>query len=584
MITTTNITLDVASCNEARGSSFRFESDSWPTQSGLAQRAIANKGEQRFTAGDARCHLVTKRGTNRRRLTRLTVSSYLCALGLLACSHEQSPQYSQGATGSSAPFTTSKERSQRWRLAANHELSRTVVWCAHLLIRHRDAEQRQAPLVVPEWHVLPPSSTRSREEAYQLAAELERDLHAAPEKFATLAATHSEDPTTRDRGGSMGGIAISNLLLWPEVVDEVASLDADEVSRVVESPWGFHVFIRRAAPTRELLAARRLVVGYREAGWLAYNERSNKRGWRSRSREDAWSLAEQLSDELVAHPEEFEARARESSEHWDATQGGDVGVWSSLEPSVHARAFESLRQLPIGGVTKPIDTWFGVSVWQRTEPRTRAAFAADIVRFRYDVDGASDETSKKSAEQRARDVLRTIRTTPRSFDDQERAGNVEHLSWTEGRGVSGLEAAISTIAVGAIADVVVDTGSALLVAKRVEPTDDNAPLEPLIEIPLPEQPDLPCHLARLSTQSRAAILTAAAANGHALEGFGAAEVKHFEDSTARLAQTLSTLDADRDRCTAVASYLTHLRFRLGGDAFNRMETSLQQTLGKELMP
>ncbi len=62
----------------------------------------------------------------------------------------------------------------------------------------------------------------------------------AGEDFAALAAQHSTDVTTRDRGGDLGWFPRGGLLV-PEVEEVAFSQQPGQVSGVVSSAWGYHI-------------------------------------------------------------------------------------------------------------------------------------------------------------------------------------------------------------------------------------------------------------------------------------------------------------------------------------------------------
>lgn len=62
----------------------------------------------------------------------------------------------------------------------------------------------------------------------------------AGEDFAELAATHSVDVTTRDRGGDLGWFPRGGLLV-PEVEEIAFSQAPGQISEVVPTAWGYHI-------------------------------------------------------------------------------------------------------------------------------------------------------------------------------------------------------------------------------------------------------------------------------------------------------------------------------------------------------
>jgi parvulin-like peptidyl-prolyl isomerase len=75
----------------------------------------------------------------------------------------------------------------------------------------------------------------SEGEAEQVLQQLQNGA-----SFEELAAQHSTDVTTRDRGGDLGWFPRGGLLV-PEVEEAAFSLQPGETSGVVASAWGYHI-------------------------------------------------------------------------------------------------------------------------------------------------------------------------------------------------------------------------------------------------------------------------------------------------------------------------------------------------------
>jgi NIMA-interacting peptidyl-prolyl cis-trans isomerase 1 len=84
--------------------------------------------------------------------------------------------------------------------------------------------------------------TRSKDEARALATSLHQKLLTQGATFDALVKEHSDDQSAPD-GGLLGRFTRGELM--PEINDTVFALKPGEVSPVVETPFGFHVFQRQ---------------------------------------------------------------------------------------------------------------------------------------------------------------------------------------------------------------------------------------------------------------------------------------------------------------------------------------------------
>ncbi|PLX04822.1 MAG: peptidylprolyl isomerase [Marinilabiliales bacterium] len=84
-----------------------------------------------------------------------------------------------------------------------------------------------------------------------------RDRVMKGEKFATLAILYSEDPGTASKGGELGFLGRGDLV--PEFSAVAFNLKAGEVSRVVETEFGFHI-IQMIEKKGELINVRHILL------------------------------------------------------------------------------------------------------------------------------------------------------------------------------------------------------------------------------------------------------------------------------------------------------------------------------------
>lgn len=194
-----------------------------------------------------------------------------------------------------------------------------------------------------------PNVQRTREEA-RIRAEEARQKVLDGADFAQVARAWSDDSTAA-RGGDLGGFEAGTMVAPFE--EAVRALKVGEVSRVIETPFGFHVIER--LPLREVRCAH-LIVSWKGA------ERAPPGVTRSRA-------------EAKARAEEAVAKAA-AGEPWDnlvATysdgpmkdEGGDLGWFGpgQLAAPLDAAAFD----LDIGQVSAVVETARGYHVLKRLE-------------------------------------------------------------------------------------------------------------------------------------------------------------------------------------------------------------------------
>ena len=103
--------------------------------------------------------------------------------------------------------------------------------------RYGQPERRRVSHILLE---LPPSADQTvRDAAAVKAKELSERLKSDPSQFAALAKEFSQDPGSAGQGGDLGWISKDTLV--PEVEKAVFALNKDQISDVVESPFGLHV-------------------------------------------------------------------------------------------------------------------------------------------------------------------------------------------------------------------------------------------------------------------------------------------------------------------------------------------------------
>ena len=338
----------------------------------------------------------------------------------------------------------------RWRLADPARLDSVMLWFRQILIRHRDSPAGLVSHQLPHWRGAPPPPPRSREEAFALAQNIALEAHEHPERFAQLAQARSEDVATRHLGGAVGGTRASAVRVHV-VLDVMAALQPGQVSRVVETGYGFHVFQRLPPPPERRLGGSRIVIAHDDAPWLS---RFLAR-WPTpqRSKAQALELADDLHRQLRADPARFDELLQQWSDHQDAVRGGDFGEWSTREPSAFPRELEVLQRLQPGEVAAPMDSLFGIQIIQRTPPRERATYSYAALRLRFEpVAPPGSDLAEARVAERARAMADDVYAFPSAFQAYQRQlGGSGHSEQVEGRGDGPIDAVLAQLTPGQVA-------------------------------------------------------------------------------------------------------------------------------------
>lgn len=370
-----------------------------------------------------------------------------------------------------------------WRSHDPRQLSHVVLWVSQLLVRHDGSPAGEVPFAPSQWQSEPPAPTRTRAEAAALAVRLAAEAQRSPDTFAELVARHSDDIVTRDSGGSLGGITASAFLEQPQVLDALAATPIGGVTRPVETPYGFHIFQRRAPPRESAVSGAHIVIGHDDARWL--HEFTSRRPVPSRTRAQALQLATHLYQELRSAPERFLSLLDEYSEHRDARWGGDFGRWSTREPTPFARELEVLQQLRVGEASAPIDSLFGFQVILRTPDRERKQYASRALHLRFNPDAPeSDPASKAALGREAERLAAQVAGGALRFDDllRERCCEITERS-QEGRGNLAANALLEGLALGEVGARPVQWDFGYFILQRLAPNALPAPAPAAFELP-----------------------------------------------------------------------------------------------------
>lgn len=353
-----------------------------------------------------------------------------------------------------------------WRRAPRVDLEHTVLWLSQVLIRYEGMDE-SVSFDLTGWQSKAAPGARTREEALKIAEQVAL-LASRGTPFAELVRRFSEEPETREREGSLGGIVAGHLSMWPQVLDAVEALEPGAVSRVVATDYGYHVLYRRPAIPEAIVSGEHIVIGHADAPWLQMAARS---AVPARSRDEARALTARVSAEARAHPGGFAALVARYSEHRDAARGGDFGSWSTHEPAGYPREIETLAGLAVGEIAEPIETRFGFQIIRRTKNRPRQRYAVTKLQLRFDTErSAPDPASKPIVFQRAQALAKTLQADPARFGPlQQELGCTEVWEVIEGRQLPALELGLARLVPGQIADQPIEDGEVeYLIPKRLD--------------------------------------------------------------------------------------------------------------------
>jgi hypothetical protein len=446
----------------------------------------------------------------------------------------------------------------KWRLSDPAELDRTVLWLSHILVRYGSEGSGIVALSNGDWT----HETRdwgTRKSAFERATELHQHLLAEPSLFEQLARERSDDPVTAALGGSLGAVIATELTTWPSILDAVAALTPGDISRVVESPLGFHIIKLRYPPPRLNISGRRIVIGYDGANWLDVVGRPHRE---SRSYNAAAQLARELVQRLRAGEIHFDEALSRFSDHHDIATGGAIGEWSTHEPSILAREVEILSKTPMLGITDPVDTFVGWTILQRITVQKETVIPVTIARFPFD---SATPESRENAWELAQLALQGL--DGKLSLEASHPELVADESWQLGRIDAQLFLVAKDLVTGKCSTVPIELnyGFAVFCVRFAESSQSYLP--PLLRLPAPSIPDLHSLFERADARMSQELV-----NTMLREGVRRTEdTEETQPELERLHRTfLSELESVTDRkarATRLDDFLWQLKRTIGATDF-----------------
>lgn len=395
-----------------------------------------------------------------------------------------------GTTSAAPPTLASKRWAPyppgRWRLALPETLEPVIIWASHILVRHEEAVA-DVSFSLAGWKSNAQPVHRDREQALNRAMAIAARAQQQPARFAEIARSYSEDVTNREHGGSLGGLRASQMQVWPQVLDALATIRPGEVSDPVETRHGFHIFLRHAPPPAEMLSGEHIVISHEQASWSRMT--TCKDTLPPRTRALALSLATEIFEAVQARPDTFTDAVQRYSDDCDVASGGDFGSWFSREGADFERRLDVLRMLAPGETSPPRETHVGFEIIRRTPERSRQLLAAGLLLFQFD---PWLESSREMTLQKAIAAANDLRGNPDRFEQlQDEYCCPNPFVGMEGREPAGVRPTLVALGVGEISTIPVRVPGAYVLAKRL-----NATLPPpmrseaALELPSPERMSL----------------------------------------------------------------------------------------------
>lgn len=217
----------------------------------------------------------------------------------------------------------------------------TLLSGAHILIAYAGASRAKQ------------SVTRTKAQARKLARKLAAMAAKKPASFAALAKKHSDGPSA-SRGGDLGSWRKGQMV--PSFDAAVVQLRVGQVSSPVETPFGYHVILRKTPSP--LLAGAHILIAFKGATRAKQSV--------TRTKAQALKLARRVAAVAAKDPKQFEVLAKKYSDGPSASVGGALGSWTKgrMVPAFDA----AVLKLKVGQVSGPVETRFGYHVILRKAP------------------------------------------------------------------------------------------------------------------------------------------------------------------------------------------------------------------------
>ncbi|GAB5549670.1 MAG: peptidylprolyl isomerase [Sandaracinaceae bacterium] len=203
---------------------------------------------------------------------------------------------------------------------------------------------------------------RDREAARERAEMLVGMARDSSQSFRELVAQYGDTPPDRDDRNTIRLIERGETDLNTSGENALFRLDVGQVTRPLETPMGWVIFVRETDPSEvergpTEVGARHILVSYVGASRASAEVQ--------RTQEEAAELAGRISASAQGDPSRWEQLHQEYSDEPNGPPGGDLGVFprGQMVPAFERAAF----RLDVGEVSDPVESEYGYHVIQRTE-------------------------------------------------------------------------------------------------------------------------------------------------------------------------------------------------------------------------
>ena len=313
---------------------------------------------------------------------------------------------------------------------------------AHILVAYKGARRAK------------PSITRSKKEAAAEAAKLAKSLREDSSKFAAVAKERSDGPSG-PTGGDLGTWRKGQMV--PAFDAAIEKLKPGGVSDPVETPFGYHVIMRKEVLPEVKLAAQQLLITFEGTPTAKMMARNKKK--KALKKAAAKKLAEKLAKQAANAPDKFEELVKKHSDDPSAARGGSLGMWSSRKSRMPPVFTNTVRGLKVGGVSGVVESPYGFHIFKRTAPPPIYAGSHVLISYK----GASRANAKVTrtkveAQKLAMDLSTKLQADASKFvemaakhSDGPSASRGGRLGkWPKGRMVPAFDAAIDKLKIGEV--------------------------------------------------------------------------------------------------------------------------------------